>query len=230
MDEGFEVPLPGPHLLLELFVDDVLHVVHFVVRCADIKRQSHIRVDECVETLLEHLLSLQGHRAEVERMLRAVQGAQKYSRLRDIHREVPYSLEIVVDLQDRHEVSEIVGYRLMECEDFEALFLEVDLSLVDLNIPIDHLSGKLRVPGINSLYRQAQMILDLSAYGQDLFIQPFNLAAEPGAKCRCHRPFPMFVPVMTITRQEAGTLSQNGITSSRSRGVSLSIRLTVSPL
>ena len=98
--------------------------------------------------------------------------------LGDILGQVAHPLQIVVDLQRGDDEPQIVGHRLIEGQDFQALFLDLDLHAIDHRVVGDHLLGHHRVAIDESRDGVGDRLFDQRADVEDFLLQAVDLAVD----------------------------------------------------
>jgi hypothetical protein len=85
------------------------------------------------------------HPGQVEGDLHGLAAGEGDRLAGDVHRQVADPLQVVVDLQGRHDEPQIGRHRLVEGQDLQTLLLDLHLALVDLQVPADGLVRQLVV-------------------------------------------------------------------------------------
>ncbi len=98
--------------------------------------------------------------------------------LGDVFGQIAHPLQIVVDLQHGHDEPQIGGHRLIEGQNLEALFLDLDLHAVDLGVVGDHLLGHHGVAIDQRGDRLGDGLFDQRADEQNLLLQAVDLAMD----------------------------------------------------
>ena len=64
--------------------------------------------------------------------------------LRDVDRLIAHPLEIVIDLHDGGDETQIFGHRLVERQELQAIFFKFDLRRIDFLVALHHLGRDIR--------------------------------------------------------------------------------------
>ena len=110
---------------------------------------------------------------------------RRVTRLRQPHglashlgRLVADSLQVRVDLDDRHHQAQVTGRGLAPGENRGTLVIDGHLHLVDLVVPVDDQFGLATVHCHQRLYGAGQLLLDFAAHLQHKIAQCLELCVE----------------------------------------------------
>ena len=104
--------------------------------------------------------------------------ASRSRALGDVDRVVADPLQVVVDLQRRHEEPQVHGDRLLQGEQLDGLLLDDHLHAVDLGVGGDDAGRLLRVDLRQRLDRALDLALDLSAHQDQVAPQVLRAARK----------------------------------------------------
>ena len=98
--------------------------------------------------------------------------------LADVDRQVGDPLQVAVDLQHRRHAPQVDGHRLMQGEDLEALFLDLDLAVVDRLLAGDHLLGDFDAQLAQRLHGAEHHLLDHRRLVEQVLLESFKIALQ----------------------------------------------------
>jgi hypothetical protein len=116
------------------------------------------------------------------RQLRQVQGA-----FGDVLGQVAHALQVGVDLQGGGGAAQVHGNRLVQGQNFQALFFNVVFVLVDLRVALDDVAGKVHVALLEGPGRQLNGLLDGARQRQQVPLQVVQVAVEVLGHVRARR-------------------------------------------
>src|SRR5215203_7267951 len=105
--------------------------VDLVISAADLAPRLRVAANERLESVREHFTSQSSHFDDLGFRCDRPCLVQPLGRLRDVHRVISNSLEIVRNLQGRWEHAEVARHRLLQGQQIDALLLDLYFHCVD---------------------------------------------------------------------------------------------------
>src|SRR6266699_1756568 len=160
-----------PHLLLYPHVHRLIELIHLAVSHTHFARQGSVALHHGVKALLHHLLDFLGHVCETRRQIDLRLARQILRTSRNIDGSIGHALEIIIHLQDRHHKAQVNGHRLVQGENFQTIFLDLDLHLIDFIIALSHLLRERSIAFDHGRDRLGDPLFDCGTYRENLFLK-----------------------------------------------------------
>ena len=158
-------------MIHEQFVEYLLvQVVHKVVRLADLHGEVSVLGHKGIKAVLEHFLGRFGHARDVDIGFERRFVEQLHGALADVHGQVSHALQVGDDLDGCGHEPQIASRRLPDGEETDALFLDLDVEVIDDGVAVDHLERQVPVPIHQRLDGFPDRVLDGPSHLEDMFL------------------------------------------------------------
>ena len=107
-------------------------------------------------------------------------GGEEGGALGDVDGQVANAFEVAVDLEDGDDETEVGGDGLIEGEDLEAVFFDLDFHLVELDIVVNDAAGELLVAAFEGAGGVADGLLGQGAEGEDFLLELLDFSEQMG--------------------------------------------------
>ena len=147
------------HDVLQRIKNVVVQIIHNVIIGANLPSRIGVEFDERVNRLVQQIERGVRHllHARWNRWLGIVR--EPCSSFGDIHGEITNAFQLTGNLQNRGHSTKIDRDRLMKCENFEAVFLYLDIVAIDLVVTKLNLPQRVRVPREQTIDGSVERIL-----------------------------------------------------------------------
>ncbi len=148
-----------------------VHLVDNVIIGESFDGEVGVKFDEGVKTFSESGFGAFAQRVQVNRYFRHRDGVEREGAFCNIDGEIADAFQVVVHFQTRDHIAEISGDRLVQGENFQALFFHVKLKMVDFNIIFNDFSGFFAIGRHHRVHCVGNGIFHHAAKRQDAFFQ-----------------------------------------------------------
>ncbi len=189
MQEGVDAVGPGLDGVLDAAVHVAVDRVNAVVVGADPAGGRGVEVAQRVEAAAQHLTRAVGHAGEVVGDLQLGRVSHGERAIRHVLGQVADPLEVVVDLEDRHDEPQVARHRLVEGEHLEALLLQFDLEAVHDVVRVEDAPGQRHIALGHRAHGQPERLLHGAADVEQALLQVVGLDLQvPGHGRRSSPP------------------------------------------
>ena len=145
--------------------------VNLIVGGAYLLGHTGVHLYERIQSLLYHGYDLLTHFREIEKKLSPLPVSKIGGPLSDVNGQITHAFQVIVHLQDSHNIPQINGRRLVKSEDLEAVLLYLDLYVIYLMVTLHHLFCQLCIVACKRKYSLLYAPLHHGAQGEDLLSQ-----------------------------------------------------------
>src|SRR5215217_5455474 len=179
LERGRDRPWVGQHVRQQDAENRVVKRVHLVVRATDVTSQLPVGPHEGIQGIGKHLARSPHHVLDLRcRRDVRLRGDEALRRLRDVDGVVADAFQVARHLDGAHEEPEVARHRLLEGEEPDGPFLDVQLEEVDLAIAADH---RLRLRGVmrqQRIHGEVDERLGLLGHGEQLRLEDGELVVK----------------------------------------------------